>query len=133
MNKALTLDVGRQTILSASVALAFDNLADTAVAVKAVNLPYGATILGGFIVVDVAFDNTTATLDVGDLTVANRYANDVNLKALGMTALTLTGYTSDGDAIYVIPTLTGPAATVGSARLIVNYVIKNRAGETQPN
>ena len=133
-NTVLTRDVGRQDILSASIAIGFANIADTAVAVKAIDLPYGAQVVGGHIVVDEVFNvGTTAVLDIGDLTVANRYKNDVDLKALGLTALVPTGYVSDGDAIYVVPVLVGTAATTGKARLVVNYVIANRATEAQPN
>lgn len=133
-NTALTLDVGRQTILSASIAFTFANIADTAVAVKALNLPYGAQVVSGYIVVDTVFNvGTTAVLDIGDLVTANRYKNDVDLKTLGLTALVPTGYVSDGEAIHILPVLVGTAATTGAARLVVNYVIAGRAGETQPN
>lgn len=134
MNKTLSLDVGRQTVLFASIAVAFDHLADTGVAVKAINLPYGAEIVGGAVIVDTAFDvGTTATLDVGDPVNGARYGNDVNLKAVGRTELTLTGYVSDGEAIVLTPTNVGTAATTGAARVEVQYVIRGRAGETQPN
>ncbi len=133
-NKTLTLDVGRQSILSAEIAFTFEHLADTAVAVKAINLPYGAQIVGGAIIVDEVFNvGTTSVLDIGDVLDADRYAVDVNLKALGRTALTLTGYVSDGEAIYLTPANVGTVATTGKARLLVNYVIAGRAGETQPN
>lgn len=133
MNKTLNLDVGRQTILSASIAFTHEHVADTGVAVKAINLPYGAIVQSGFVVVDTAFDNvTSAVLDVGDVLVANRYKNDVNLKVAGVTELVPTGYVSDGEAIYITPALVG-AGTTGSARLVVNYTIEGRAGETQPN
>lgn len=133
MNKALSLDVGRQSILSASIAFDFQHIADTGVAVKAINLPYGAVVQSGRVIVDTAFDNaTSAVLDVGDAVVANRYKNDVNLKVAGVTELVPTGYTSDGGAVLITPVLVG-AGTVGAARLIVNYTIAGRAGETQPN
>lgn len=133
-NTTLTRDVGRQDILSASILIGFANIADTAVAVKAIDLPYGAQIVSGHIVVDEVFNvGTTAVLDIGDLTTPNRYKNDVDLKTLGLTALVPTGYVSDGDAIYVVPVLVGTAATTGKARLVVNYVIANRATEAQPN
>ena len=133
-NTALTLDVGRQSPLVAVIPFTYLQLADTAVAVKAVNLPYGAIITSGYVVIDTVFNvGTTAVLDVGDLVSPNRYANDINLKALGKTDLTLTGYVSDGEAIHLLPVNVGTVATTGAGRLIVGYVINGRAAETQPN
>ncbi len=133
-NTTLVRDVGRQTLLSASVAFTFAHVNDTAVAVKAIDLPYGATILDGYLIVDEVFNvGTTSTIDVGDLITPNRYLNDINLKALGITPLVPTGYVSDGEAIWVLPANAGTVATTGKARLIINYVIANRAGEVQPN
>lgn len=133
-NKKLTLDVGRQTVLFASIAIAFDHIADTGVAVEAIKLPYGARIIGGDVVVSTAFNaGTTLVLDVGDKTVANRYANDIDLKTVGRTALTPTGYTSDGGELHVTPVLVGTAPTAGALRLSIQYVIEGRAGHVQPN
>lgn len=133
-NTKLTLDSGRQQPLVAMLDIGFAQVADTAVAVKAINLPYGAIITSGYVIVDEVFNvATSAVLDVGDLLSANRYANDVNLKTLGKTDLVPTGYVSDGEAIWVLPVLVGAAATTGKARIIVTYVIKNRASENQPN
>ncbi len=133
-NTTLTKDVGRQRVLSAMIPIVFGNVADTATAVNAVDLPYGAVVTGGYFVVDTVFNvGTTSTLDIGDSTSANRYANDINLKALGVTALTLTGYTSDGAAIQITPANVGTVATTGAGRLYVEYVITGRAAEVQPN
>ena len=133
-NTTLTKDRGRQYVMSAMVAITFANIADTATAVNAIDLPYGAVVTGGYFVVDTVFNlGTTAVLDVGDSTTANRYANDINLKALGVTQLVPTGYTSDGAAIQILPVLVGTAATTGAGRLYVEYVITNRAAEVQPN
>jgi hypothetical protein len=133
-NSTLTRDIGRQSALTAMLAITFGHINDSAVAVKAIDLPYGAVITGGFIIVDEVFNvATSSVLDIGDLTTPNRYANDVNLKALGVTQLTITGYTSDGDAIYILPVNVGAAATTGKARIFVSYTILNRASEIQPN
>lgn len=133
-NKALKLNVGRQTVLFASIDIAFDNLVDTAVAVQAINLPYGARIIGGDVVVATVFNaGTTMVLDVGDKIVANRYANDVDLKAAARTALTVTGYTSDGGEVFVTPVIVGAVPTTGKLTLSISYVIEGRAGHVQPN
>jgi hypothetical protein len=133
-NTSLIRSIERQSALVAIQEITFGNIADTAVAVKAIDLPYGAVVTGGHVIVDEVFNvATSAVLDVGDLTVANRYANDVNLKTLGVTPLTVTGYLSDGDAVYILPVLVGAAATTGKARIVLSYTIKNRASEIQPN
>lgn len=133
-NKKLNLDVGRQTVLFASISIAFDQIADTAVAVQAIGLPYGAQIIGGDVIVDTAFNpGTSLALAVGDKVTAGRYAAAVDLKTAGRTPLGITGYVSDGGDIFVTPTLVGAAPTAGSLRISVQYVIKGRAGQVQPN
>ncbi len=133
-NTTLTLKSGRQTPLVAMIAFTYLNIADTATAVKAINLPYGAVVVGGYLIVDTVFNHgTTSVLDVGDLVDPDRYLVDTDLKTLGKTSLLLTGYASDGEAIYLKPVHVGTAATTGAARLIVEYVINERATETQTN
>lgn len=133
-NKALKLDVGRQTVLFASINIAFDNIADTGVAVEAIKLPYGAKVIGGDVIVKTAFNaGTTMVLDVGDKVVANRYANDIDLKAAARTALVPTGYMSDGGELQVTPVIVGTAPTAGALTISVQYVIEGRAGHVQPN
>jgi hypothetical protein len=133
-NAKLTPSTARQYPLFAEVAFNYTQLADTAVAVPAIKLPYGAQVVGGSVIVDTAFDTgTSAVLDVGDSTTANRYANDVNLKSAARTALTITGYVSDGAEIQITPVLVGTAATAGAGRVVVEYVISGRAHEVQTN
>ncbi len=133
-NTSLTKDVGRQKVLLAMIEFTYLNIADTATAVSAIDLPYGAVVTGGYIVVDTVFNvGTTSVLDIGDATTADRYKADVNLKALGVTQLVPTGYKSNGDAILITPANVGTAATTGSARLFVEYMITGRAAEVQPN
>lgn len=133
-NATLKPSRARQYILSAEIAFTFAHTADTAVAIPAVLLPFGAQVVGGAVVVDTAFNaGTSIVLDVGDATVANRYKNDVNLAATGVTALVPTGYVSDGGNINITPVIVGAAATVGAARLRVDYVIAGRAQEVQTN
>lgn len=133
-NTTLTKERGRQYPLLAMIPITYLNIADTATAVEAIQLPYGAVITGGFFVVDTVFNvGTTAVLDVGDAISANRYKNDIDLKTLGLTALVPTGYKSEGAAILITPTLVGTAATTGAGRLFVEYMITDRAAENQPN
>lgn len=133
-NVALRPSTGRQYVLAGEVEIGFRNIEDTGVAVQVFKLPFGSQVVGGHLVVDQAWNTTgTATLAIGDSTVANRYGNAINLKAGARTALTITGFVSDGAEIYVTPTLADTAATQGRARLVVEYIIKDRAHEVQPN
>jgi hypothetical protein len=130
-NATLPLDPGRQYELTAIATITVDEMNESAVAVKAITLPVGAVVTGGFVVVDTAFDAATAVLDVGDATSGNRYKNDVNIAALGLTALVPTGYVSTGAPLLVTPVFADPV-TVGALRVVVSYVIGNRANEAQP-
>lgn len=133
MNQTLKLDVGRQEPLFGEISFDFSHIADNAVAVNAIDLPYGAQVIGGSVIVDTAFNpGTSLVLDVGDAISGNRYVNDVNLAATGRTPLVPTGYVSTGGAVTITPTLVGAAATQGAARLNLQYVIKGRAGQVQP-
>ena len=131
-NAALKKVNGRQYPLVAEVTIGVANMNESAVAVTAIDLPYGAVVTGGAVIVDTAFDAATAVLDVGDAASANRYKNDVNIAATGLTALVPTGYVSDGAPILVTPVF-ADAVTVGSVRVQVTYVISGRAHEAQTN
>lgn len=133
-NQSIKPANARQYPLFAEQSFDFTQLADTAVPVTAIKLPYGAQIIGGAVIVDTAFNTgTSAVLDVGDATTGNRYKNDVDLKAVGLTALVPTGYVSDGAELLVTPVLVGGAATAGKVRVQVQYVIAGRAHEVQTN
>lgn len=131
-NTPLNSAHGRQYPLFAEVTITAANMNESGVAVTAIKLPYGAQVIGGAVIVDQAFDPTTATADVGDAGVANRYLNDVNLKAVGRTPLTLTGNVGDGSDIVITPTFSG-AVTAGKLRVQAMYVIGGRAHEVQPS
>lgn len=111
------------------------NLADVAdgTAQAAIELPGGAILLSGELIVSEAFNaGTTAVLDVGDALSANRYANDLDLKTLGRKPLVPTGYVMphQGDlTVTYVPA--GTAATTGKARLIVEYIDEGRVCFTQ--
>jgi hypothetical protein len=133
-NVTLKPVAGRQTPLFAEIAFSFSNIADTGVPVTAVRLPTGAQVVSGAVVIDTAFNNGgAATINAGDAASGARYAGGVDLKTAGRTALTLTGFIGDGSDIVITPTLAGAAATQGSGRLLVSYVIAGRSTEVQPN
>lgn len=131
-NAALKKVNGRQYALTAEVTIAVANMNESTVPVAAIELPYGAVVTGGAVIVDTAFDAATATVDVGDATSGNRYKDNANIAATGLVALVPTGYVSDGAPILVTPTF-ADAVTVGSVRLQVTYVISGRAHEAQTN
>ena len=106
----------------------------TAVATAIANLPGDAIVTGGEIVVDVGTDfGTSCTLDVGDDADPDRYtASPVDLQTPGRTALTLTGYKMVvSDDLVATPVIVGAAATVGSGRIIVQYVREGRSNEVR--
>ncbi len=113
---AIKKDNGRQYPLIAKVAFAYSDLV-SGVAAEAIDLPPNATIIGGELVIETAFNSaTTSVIDVGDGADPNRYtASSVNVKVAGRTALTLTGYRYTGkDTIDILWAETGAAATQGS-------------------
>lgn len=136
---------GRQWPLVAEVQLDFAN--DTVVATDGVTKPFtgaaladliplppDATVIGGEVVVDTASNaGTSHTLSIGDSGSATRYANAVDMKTAGRTALTLTGYRHNGEDIRITSTPAGTQLTAGKVSIRVMYVIADRANENQPN
>lgn len=131
---AITKRDGRQEIKFAYVDI---NLADitSAVAAAAIDLPQNAVVVGGGVIVKEVFNSTTSdVLDVGDAGSQNRYKNDVNLQALGYTALIPTGYIyTEPGSIKVHWTSGGGTPSTGKARLEVHYVVLGRSTSTQTN
>jgi hypothetical protein len=130
---AIKLNSGRQEAIVAYVDIAADDLASGA-ATKAIELPSGAVVIGGSVVVKTAFNTaTSATLKVGDKVDAGRYtAAAVDLKTAALTALTLTGYKHNvGESLQVTLTETGAAATAGKVRVQVTYYVEGRAAFSQ--
>lgn len=99
-------------------------------------LPVGGTLVGGEIIVETAYGGATAaTLSVGDLGLATRYATTVDIKTAARTALTLTGLRAvdgAGDVILRVST-TVAVATAGKVTVRILYTIQNRANEVQTN
>ena len=103
------------------------------VVAQIINLPEGAVVIGGEIVVETAgVGPTVYTASLGDSASANRYANAVDLKTASRTALTLTGYrTSENLRLTINSTVA--AASAGKATVRVLYVLPGRANEVVPN
>lgn len=121
----------RQYPLVAQQTFTFVEVNESA-AVTIMTLPRNSVVIGGFLVVDTAWDSTGAmTLSVGDTSLTTRYATTVDLKTAAKTALTVNGYDNTG-GLNIIGTgaVTSTAdLTAGSARLVVEYIIDNRANE----
>ena len=124
---AITKDAGRQTTLTADVDFTFASLTNGS-AEAAIDLPNGAVVTGGFVVVDTAF-STGATLDVGDGGDDDRYTSTAVAVTTGRTAITLTGY--EYTAADTIDITMNSTATAGAARLVVEYYVDGRSSEVQ--
>lgn len=111
----------------------FGAVVGDAVVCQAINLPEGAVVVGGEVVVETAgVGPTVYTVSLGDSASATRYANAVNLLSAARTALTLTGFrTSENIRLTIASTVAN--ATAGKATVRVLYEIPNRANETIPN
>jgi hypothetical protein len=130
---SITKNAGRQEVISAYVDVALADLTSGAAA-AAIDLPPGAVVVGGDVVVDTAFDSGTSdAIVVGDASVANRYLTSTSIAATGRTALVPTGFkvTAAQPAVAVTWTGVGTAATVGALRLRVDYIVRGRSFFTQ--
>lgn len=128
---AITKDFNRRDVSTAIVSIGFADLT-AAGSDAAIQLPGGAMVTGGFLVVDEVFNSTTNTLSIGDALLATRHGNAINLKALGVTQLTVTGYETLTEAdLKVAYALTGAASTTGKARLYVEYCETDKSNWTQ--
>jgi hypothetical protein len=98
-----------------------------------IHLPQNSVVVGGELIVDVVSTDTgTATVSVGDVTLATRHLTTTNLKAAARTALGLTGFLNDigRDIRITIANAEGDAGA-GNFRLNVLYIIKDRINEVQ--
>lgn len=103
-----------------------------AVVANIINLPDGAVIIGGELAVEVAGVGPTAyTASLGDSVSPTRYANAVDLKTAGRTALSLSGFrTIENIRLSIGSTVAN--ATAGKATVRVMYTLPNRANEVVP-
>lgn len=110
----------------------FGSVVADALVFDAIPLPGNATVVGGELVVETAYDTgTTATVSVGDSASATRYLGATTLKTAARTALTLTGFRGAGENVRLTFAHAGAVPTAGKATLRVQYTVQNRAQETQ--
>jgi hypothetical protein len=114
--------------------------APTGVVFDAVNLPYGATIVGGEVIVEEAFAGVgagaTLSLGIAGSTTALVNAMDLDAATAGSrTALTVVPLLANGGQPLRLTTagLTAAGATAGKARVRVMFTVDGRAMETYPN
>lgn len=122
----------RQYPLSAMARFTFADLV-SGTAAPVVELPPGAVVTGGMLVIETPFDSATSdTLVVGDADTADRYASAVDGQAAAATALTLTGLvTTTTTDIALTWTGVGAAPTQGAGYLVVTYIREDRSQENQ--
>lgn len=118
---------GRQDILFARIEFGHADIADNTFH-GAIELPYGARVVGGAFEV-LAAAQATVVADVGDSASGNRYKNDIDATALGRTALVPTGFktTAEGDVGVTF----SAKPTQGSFALEVQYVVEGRVAMSQ--
>jgi len=128
---AITKEGGRQWPLTAKVDFTFAD-AD-GVSVELVDIPGGAVVTGGAVVIVNAFNSaTTAVLDLGDKTTGDKYVSNLDAKVAGGTAIVPAGAVfTVTDAVVLNITNTG-TPTVGDGYVLVSYVVGGRANEVQP-
>lgn len=102
------------------------NIAATVVALF--DLPPGAIVVGGDITTLEAFDAATYTVFVGDLIDPDRYLASADNKALGRSALLVTGYVHQGGIVGLSFTA-ADVCTTGRMAVTLQYIIKDRANE----
>lgn len=124
---AITKKAGRQEVISAYVPFGFADLVD-ATAVAAVDLPEGAIVVGGALVIREVFNSATSD------TIAITVNSETLLAATSVAALGSTLLTSGSAAALTAPDTvdvtwdgTGTAPTTGAGYLVVNYIVEGRA------
>lgn len=122
---AIKLNPGRQYALTLVQPFSFSDL-DGTNAVVAAKLPRDATILRGYIHVESAFNAGTIKVGVDGTPAAY---GTLDTGTAGVKALTPTGTHSDKVELLLTPSV---AMTKGTGRLLVEYVVTNRANEAQP-
>ena len=129
-----TFTVG-DTMLNVSTPPVSDNFASVAAHVfDVINLPPGATVLGGEVVTDTAFVGSTAyNVSVGDSVSAVRYLGATDRTLAARTALVPTGYIGLGENLRLTVSPTVAAATAGKITLRIQYIVADRVNNVQPN
>ena len=128
---AITKDGGRQYPLVAKVSFTYADLVSGS-AIEAVDIPGGATVTGGALVITTAFDSVTsdnATVQVGSDTLLG----STSVAAVGQTLFTEgAAEVTAKDTVDITWTQVGGGTSAGAGYLIVEYILDNRSNEVQP-
>ena len=142
---------GAQPVMSAEFTFGFDDtMKDVAGVTKTfgaafadagvfevINLPQGAVVVGGELIVEAAGVGPTAyTVAVGHSGAAAAFLAATDLKAVAGTRVALTGLglqANDGKNVRVTIASTAANASAGKFRLRVNYTTDGRITEVNPN
>jgi hypothetical protein len=98
------------------------------------NLPPGAVLTGGAVIVETAYaGSTAATVSVGIAGSLTALANAVDMKTVARTALTLTSplLCNTGQSVRMTIAYTVANATAGKVRVRLDYTVDGRANEVQ--
>jgi hypothetical protein len=100
--------------------------------VKVFNVPAGAVMRAGDIIIETAYVGpTVATVAVGDSGSATKYAAATNLLSAARTSLTVPNAVSGGLDVLLTFSFTVAAATAGRVRVRFEYTIEGRGNEVQ--
>lgn len=99
-----------------------------ATSVDIIDLPVDATVVGGSVSCETAFDAATYNITLGDSAVANRYLASVDRKAVGVSSLTPTGFRTDGSPLRLTFTA-ADVCTAGKMTVRVQYTVGGRQNE----
>jgi hypothetical protein len=112
------------------VLTSFDALTASTPTFDLFTLPVGATVVGGAIYTEVAITSTATGAAVGDNSSASRYLSNTSIKPAAAVALVPTGYKHEvARPIRITFTNTAADQTLGKCRLVVQYVMDQRATE----
>lgn len=128
MEAEFTFSIGDTMVNTAGAADAFATVGSHVFDV--IGLPPGATVVGGEVVTDTAFQGSTAyNVSVGDSGSATRYLGATDKTSAARTALVPTGYIGQGEAIRLTVAPTVATATAGKITLRVLFSVLGRANE----
>lgn len=131
---ALKKNANRQELIAAHIDIDHSDPTAYGTAENAFELPAGAVLMGGDVVVATAWNSaTSATLKLGDAADDDRYTSTaIDLKAAGRTELTITGHIqAPSGFVRALLAQAGAAATQGKARITLLYYVRGRGTFTQ--
>lgn len=106
----------------------FGKVNTSATSVDIIDLPVDATVVGGSVTTETAFDAATYNITVGDSATANRYLGTTDRKGTGTTALVPTGFRTDGSPLRLTFTA-ADTCTGGKMTVRVQYVVGGQVNE----